>query len=311
MKKEDIPSAMAIWGQQFVKYCRNDSFPDFWNRGKSTIRSYLVQQIEKGNAIVARKGEAIAGYVAWMCVDFHNERTAFCPTVGHAALMEDGNGIYHTLYTAASQYWVQDNRFNHLWMTYYDDLDLKDMLYDIGFGSYVIDACRKVSAKMLQADCPYKVTRAEPGDADALLQLEKEMLQYLFKSPIYLVKECSKDYVLQAISRNRVLIAWDNDRPIGVMSVQLDPGYHFERLTTDVSGYIVRPGAFVKPEYQRKGIGARLLKAVFDCCTEAGNTFVHVSFETANPNANQFWLRYFNPAIRSVRRTVNKDANSF
>jgi GNAT superfamily N-acetyltransferase len=310
MKKEDIPQAMTIWHRQFAKYCSNGSFPDFWNGGKETIESYLMRQIEKGNAIIAKTDKTIAGYMAWMCVNFHNEKTAFCPIVGHAALVENEISIYHTLYTASSQKWVQDNRFNHLWMTFYDDIDLKDMLYDIGFGSYVIDACQKVSKNTLQTNCPYRITRAVSDDADALLKLENELNQYLLDSPIFLKREeCSRDYIVQIISQNRVFVAWDNDCLIGVMSLKVDQGYHFERLTTTDSGYIGRIGAFVKSEYRGKGVGTKLLKEVFDYCAEAGKPFVHVSYETANPYANRFWPKYFKPAIRSVRRTINKDAN--
>lgn len=43
---------------------------------------------------------------------------------------------------------------------------------------------------------------------------------------------------------------------------------------------------------------------------EKGRPYLHVSFETANPNAIRFWPKYFKPAIRSVRRTINKDADT-
>jgi len=310
MKKEDIPQAMIIWHRQFAKYCSNDSLPDFWNGGKETIQSYLMQQIEKGNAIIAKTGEILVGYMAWMCFDFHNEKTAFCPIVGHATLVENEESIYHALYTASSQKWVQDNRFNHLWMIFYDDNDLKDMLYDIGFGSYVIDACQKVSKNMLQTNCPYRITRAVSNDADALLMLENELDQYLLNSPIFLKREkYSRGNIVQAINRNGVFIAWDDNRLIGVMSTNVEQGYHFEKLTTTDSGYIGRIGAFVKSEYRGKGVGTKLLREVFDYCAEAGKSFVHVSYETANPYANRFWPKYFKPTIRSVRRTINKDAN--
>jgi GNAT superfamily N-acetyltransferase len=312
MKKEDIPQAMTIWHSQFARYCSNGSFPNFWDGGKETIELYLKRQIEKGNAIIAKIDQTIVGYMAWMCVDFHNEKTAFCPTVGHAALEENEKSIYHALYTASSRRWVQDNRFSHLWMTFYNDNDLKDMLYDIGFGSYVIDACQKVSENMLRTNCPYRVTGAVPDDADALLELENELNNYLLDSPIFLKREeCSINNIVQIISQNQVFLAWDNDCLIGVMSLKVDQGYHFEKLTTNDSGYIGRPGAFIRAEYRGKGVGTRLLKEVFNYCTEAGKLFVHVTFETANPYASRFWPKYFKPTLRSLRRTVNKDANVF
>jgi len=195
-------------------------------------------------------------------------------------------------------------------MTFYDDINLKDMLYDIGFGSYVIDACQKVSKNMLQTNCPYKITRAVSDDADGLLVLENEFNQYLLDSPIFLKREeYTRDDVVQSINQNQVFVAWDNDCLIGVMSISVDQGYHFEKLTTTDSGYIGHIGAFVKSEYRGRGVGTKLLKEVFSYCLKAGKSFVHVSYETANPCADRFWPKYFKPALRSVRRTINKDAN--
>jgi hypothetical protein len=68
-------------------------------------------------------------------------------------------------------------------MTFYDDIALKELLYDIGFGSHVIDVCQKVSKNIPQTNCPYRVTRAVPDDADALLILENELNQYLINFP--------------------------------------------------------------------------------------------------------------------------------
>ncbi len=310
MTKEDIPEAMEIWHKQFAKYCSNDSFPDFWNGGQATIESYLVQQIERGNAIIARTNEMIVGYMAWIYIDFHSEKTALCPTIGHAALEENETDIYQALYTASSQKWIQDDRFNHMWMTFYDDIELKDMLYDIGFGSYVIDACQKTSPGVLQTDCSYKITRAVSDDADALLELDNEMKQYLLDSPIFLTREdFSRDNIVRMINRNGVFVTWDDNCMIGVMCIDVEQGYHSGKLTTTDSGYIGDIGAFIKSEYRGKGVGTSLLNEVFNYCAEAGKPFVHVSFETSNPYANRFWPKYFKPVIRSVRRTINKDAN--
>ena len=53
MINEDIPFALSVWHDHFERYCKCDSFPDFWNDGQETVVKYLSQQIEKGNAIVA------------------------------------------------------------------------------------------------------------------------------------------------------------------------------------------------------------------------------------------------------------------
>lgn len=310
MKNEDIPCVLEIWHTQFIKYCSYGLFPDFWIGGKETIESYLLKQIEKGNAIVAKMNEMIVGYMAWMYFDFHKERTAFCPIVGHATLFDNKEKIYLQLYNASSKKWVQDNRFNHLWMTFYDDIHLKNMLYNIGFGSYVIDACQKILPNMFQVNCPFRITKAVSNDVDVLLKLANETTKYYSDAPIFLRREeFSRDHITQIINQEHAFIAWDNDNMIGVMSFSINQGYHFERLTSVESSYICDIGAYIKSDYRGKGLGTGLLKEVFDYCLKIDKPFIHVSYETANPNASEFWPKYFKPVIRSVRRTINKDAN--
>lgn len=90
----------------------------------------------------------------------------------------------------------------------------------------------------------------------------------------------------------------------------INQDFHFERLTTPDSSYIGSIGAFIHSDYRGKGVGTALLEKVFAFCNERGKPYIHVSFESANPNALYFWPKYLKPAIRSVRRTINKDANT-
>ena len=93
--------------------------------------------------------------MAWMYFDFHIERSALLPTVGNAANADNRNAIYHEMYMIASKKWIQDDRFNHLWSTFYDDVRLRENLYNLGFGSYVIDACRKTEPQTLASTSNY------------------------------------------------------------------------------------------------------------------------------------------------------------
>jgi GNAT superfamily N-acetyltransferase len=311
MKKEDIPQAMTIWHRQFAKYCGDGSFPDFWDGGHKEMESYLLKQLEKGNAIVAKKNEAIAGFMAWMNIDFHGEKSAFCPTISHAAIEGDKEQVYRAIYNYVSQKWVENNMFNHLWMIFHDDSTLKNILYVIGFGSYVIDACQKTSEIAFQIDCPHRISKAIPSDADLLFNLVEESRHYYLNAPIFLKRDIyTKEALSNVIDESNVFIAWDNSVPIGVMSLTMSKRYNIETLAGVRSGLIKDLGAYIKPEYRGKGIGTRLLKEVFDHCKNASIPYVHLSYETANPFANRFWRKYFKLIILSVRRTVNKDANS-
>lgn len=311
MSKRNVSDAMKIWHDQFVGYGKTDSFPDFWPDGKDTVESYLLSQIEKGNALVAKKDAKLVGYMAWMYFDFHDERTAFVPTIGSSAVDENEMSIFHALYAAAAQKWVRDNRFNHLWMTFYDHTDLRDMLYDIGFGSYVIDACQKTDSNITAISSAYKITKVVKADTDALLGIANEAVQHLSASPIFLNREpWLREDITDRLDKQHLFAAWDHEKMVGVTCFDVNQKHHFEKLTNTESAAIGSLDTYIKPEYRGKGIGKQLLQRVFRYCHEIGKPFLHVSFESANPDAIRFWTKYFKPVIRSVRRTVNKDANT-
>jgi len=308
MKNDDIPFALRVWRAQFERYCKCGSFPDFWEGGKETIEHYLLRQIEDENAIVARKNDEVVGYMAWMYFDFHGERSAFLPISGNAANAENENMIYHEMYMTASKKWIQDDRFNHLWMIYYDDAGLQERLYDLGFGSYVIDACKKTDPQTFTSAPVYKITEATQNDADEVLAMENESDDNLLRPPVFLIRRyCDKEEVLKLINDEKVFIAWDKGRAIGMMSVDINQKHHFEHLTVaESAGGLC---AYIRPEYRGKGVGTQILNMVCEYCRKNGKPYLHVSFESANPDAVRFWPKHFKPAIRSVRRGVNKDAN--
>lgn len=310
MKKEEIPSLIEMWHNQYSRYCNSEVFPDFWSGGKNSIALYLENQIEQGNAIVSKKDDAVVGFMAWMYFDFHDERTAFCPIIGHATVENDGQTIYHKLYTYASHKWVENNRFNHLWMIFNDDCVTKDMLYDIGFGSYVIDACINASKIRIEIDDAYIITRAKTEDVDVLYDLVKQSVQYYIDTPIFLKRHIyTKQEITDIIKHDNLFVAWDKKHPIGFMNLSVNQEYDTESLASLNSGLINELGAYIKPEYRGMGVGKRLLNELTNYCVATNIPYIHVCFETSNPFANRFWRKYFKPIVLSVRRTVNKDAN--
>ncbi len=82
------------------------------------------------------------------------------------------------------------------------------MLYDIGFGSHVINAYTKVQKPVSQTNCKYKISRATYSDAEVLLKLIKESVQYYLNSPIFLK---SSNYelndVIDIISTEHLLVS--------------------------------------------------------------------------------------------------------
>jgi len=311
MQKGDIPQAMALWHNQYLKHCSREFLPDFWDGGQKEMESFLLHQIKNSNAIVAIKDGQTTGYLTWIYADFHSEKSAFCPIVGHAAIEEEKEQIYRALYNYASQKWIENNAFNHLWMIFRDDALLKNMLYDIGFGAHVMDTCQKTSDVSLKVNSPYRISTATLEDVNILYSLMEESRIYYVSPPIFLKRDVyTKEMISSFIKDNIVFIAWDGNIPMGFFGLTRSERYNIETLAVPGSGLIAGLGAYIKEEYRGRGIGKRLLKEVFDYCQEVSIPYLHLSYETANPFANRFWPKYFKPAILSVRRTVNKDANA-
>lgn len=248
--------------------------------------------------------------MAWMYFDFHDERSAFCPIVGHATIKDDSNTIYHAMYNYAANRWVKDNRFNHLWMIMSDDCVTKDMLYDIGFGSYVIDAYTKTSKAVQETSCAYNTTIAKTHDVDNLFSLVENSVMYYIETPIFLKRHSyTKQDIADIIESDILFVTWDKGDPIGFMNLSINHDYSIESLASPQIGMISKLVAYIKPEYRGMGIGKKLLSEVNSYCANTNIPYLHVSFETANPFANIFWRKHFKPLVLSVRRTVNKDAN--
>lgn len=310
MKKEEIPTLIEMWHNQYKKYCNSEVIPEFLSGGENSIRLYLENQISEGNAIISKKNDVILGYMAWMYFDFHNEKSAFCPIVGHATMEEDSQKIYSSLYNYAAQVWVDEDRLNHLWMIFNDNYILKDMIYNIGFGAHVIDAYTKVQGAVCQINSKYKISMATDSDAAVLFELIKESVHYYLNSPVFLKRRTYELVdIIDIIKTDHLLVVWDNNIPIGFMNLSAQTGYDIENLASTNTGLISKVGAYIKPEYRGMGIGKCLLNEVMNQCVEKNIQSLHVCYETANSFANIFWPKYFKPMILSVRRTVNKDIN--
>ena len=168
-------------------------------------------------------------------------------------------------------------------------------MYDIGFGSYVIDACQSTSALNLSVTCDYEISSAGIKDVDELLAFANLSNDYYAASPVFLKRnEYSAAEITEFLKDGYILTARDKGRIIGVMSFSLDPGYHFEHLTAADSSSIKFIGAFIHSDYRGRGIGTALLEKVFAICREKRKSYLHVSFETANPDAIHFWRNILN-----------------
>lgn len=310
MKEADIIQAIKIWEGQYERYCISDNaFPHHWRKNREKIEGFLNHKVLDGTAIVAKSDNKTVGYLAYDEFPFNGEKSVFCPAAAHAACEEYKENAYLSLYENISEEWVNRNIFNHMWTINYNDTELRSILFDLGFGSYLIDAFACTDIR-INSSSVCTIRKAGAQDLEALYDLVEESREYYGKAPLFLKRDqYTRKDILQIIQNNSVFIAWENENAVGFINLSIAQSDNYIDLSVKNSGLIDEIGAYIKLNYRNKGIGKLLTEAVFNHCNSNNIQTIHVDFETANLYANKFWRKYFKPMLLSVRRTINKNIN--
>jgi len=311
MHTEDIPVALSLWSKQYKLHCNDCAFPDYWSCNTNEIEHVLENQIEQNNAYAAVLNDTVIGFIGYFMFDFHDEKTALCNPTSHAAQEENKERIYLALYKYISKQWIEADIFNHIWIFFYRDEKLKEFLYDLGFGAYAVDAFSRLPLVKLEQESPYSIRLATDTDLSALKPIVDESVTYYIEEPLFLKRDpVSEDELKNLIGRKNIFIATDGDEIIGFININKSSENDIQYLTENGCGLIDELGAYIKPKYRGNKLGEFLLEAISVYCINNDINRVHVDWESANPFANKFWRKHFKPMTLSVRRTINKDANS-
>lgn len=309
MKVEDIKESVEIWIEQHKNYCcENKNFHTYWQNNTMELEKFLERKVKSNSAYVAVEDNEILGYLAYDEFPFNGEKSVFCPIAAHAAVKEHKERVYLSLYRMLSQEWVNRDIFNHMWTIYFNDTDLRNTLFDLGYGSYLIDAFTCPHNTLNSKN--YSIKKAEAKDVEVLYELVEESREYYRSSPLFLKRDIlSKEEILDIIKSNNVFIAWDKEMAIGFINVSISEENNIIDMSVSKSGLIDEIGAYIKQSYRGKGIGKALVNKMFDYCSVNNIANIHVDFETANLYGNKFWRNYFDPMLLSMRRTINKNIN--
>jgi GNAT superfamily N-acetyltransferase len=228
---------------------------------------------------------------------------AFVPEWGHAA-RENSPRIYRALYRAISRQWTAAGvRMHGIGVLADDDAALQAWFWN-GFGVTVVDAIRPIAPTGGQPPAGWQFRQAVEQDFEALSRLDAEHCRHYSQPPVFMAPRAADDVAtlrrFAGQPPNSFWLALRNGEPGGFM--------RFEPRSDGAAEIVVSPqtiaitGAFVRPQFRGEGVATALLDAALRAYAAAGFTRCSVDFESFNPEAAGFWLRYFRPVVLSLIR---------
>lgn len=230
--------------------------------------------------------------------------------MGHGSISSCKDIIYKKMYQNLSEIWVKDGCLNHLITFFASESNLKEELFNLGFGLYVVDAYRKPIPIETRED-GMKILKADISHIEDVVMLGEESGDFYMEAPLFLARDSEKKEYYEELLKNdntAVFLAYHGDKPVGFMNVRRQEDDDVISLSDRSTGMLDPMGAYIKSAYRGCGLGERLLNEVVLWCIENELQTIHVDFEAANLYGSKFWAKYFSPLMYSVKRRINQDA---
>ena len=214
------------------------------------------------------------------------------------------------LYAAVAQAWVDEGRTRHFALVPASDEALVDAWFRLSFGQQQAHATREVDAG---ARRPAGVRRAEPGDVDALVELEPVLPAVQDRSPTFAFRLAPDDP-----DEVRADIEQELANPdVGLFVAEADGRVAGSflvcpvEMSSSVVGLCRPPGgcylawAATLPAVRGTGVGLALMQAADTWAHAAGYSVMTIDWRVANLLASRFWLRRgFRPTFLRLSRSI-------
>lgn len=274
------------------------------------VADQIAEWIDQYNGLAAVEGDQLVGYVLWLTADqFRNtdRRGSYTPEWGHAAVRGKKARVYRDLYAYVSSELYEAGCDSHALTYLATDRDVQDFLYWNGFGMTVVDAVRSMEA-VPEKKNPFIIRKAGADDIPALVEIEAEHWRHYSQAPVLMEANSADDAEEFArLLDHPGFSAWMAETSDGkIISYQ-----RFETQSSSVdilqSEQTVNiTGAYTLPEFRGLGAAAALLNEGLRFYREQGYQICAVDFESINPHASGFWMRYFEPVCYSAIRVPER-----
>ncbi len=233
----------------------------------------------------------------------------FSPIHAHGTVKDNRRMIYSRLYQAAAELWVQKGILSHFIALYAHDAEAVQSFFWNGFGLRCVDAIRPVERLIYERKNPdYEFFEIPSAEASRLLPLKNLLITHLAQSPMFLPNSRFTESEMVETSKHknsRFFCTRRNGDTAGIAAYIeiIEPGENFacdDPLMMNICD------ACMLPQYRRSGLCTELLAFLLETLKSEGYTRLGVDFESFNPAARGFWLKYFTPYTYSMARRIDE-----
>ncbi len=308
---ENIRPAAALFVEQFraLRAGVPSLPPDM--EDESRVAGLLERVMGACGGLAAVEAGRLLGYIGWYILDNFRDtdrRTAYCPEWAHGAVPGMRPAVYRALYRAAAMQWTRAGCHAHAVSFLARDPEVERIWFWNGFGLTVVDAVRPL--RPLGAPHPdgFALSKATEDDVEDLLGLDAEHLQHYTESPPLMTVRPVRDGAawreFLREPKNAAWLAMAGDGPAGF--IQFEGSSVGAADVVNAETTIAITGAFVRPAHRGRGLAPALLDAALHDYDARGFERCAVDFESFNPEAAAFWVKYFEPVVFSAIRVPER-----
>ena len=308
---EFLSEAAALFIANFRKQRQaTPLLPDKLEEPEQVI-NLLKDFLHSTPGIAALRNGRLVGYLSWLPIDrFRNmDRTgAFCPEWGHAVAEDGAASIYLAMYRKAAVQWNTAGCQVYAITLLSADQPAAKFWFWNGFGMIVINAIRSTQPLNISKPKNLVIRAAQPEEAETIARLESEHYIHYSSPPISMVPQPPEDVegYREFLRRPncKVWLAWIGNDPVGY--VRFEPQAFGAAAIVRSDTTIAISAAYTRPQFRGHGVAPALLEAGLQHYAAKGFNICSVDFESTNPEASHFWLKYFDPVCISVMRILEK-----
>lgn len=284
---------------------------------------------ENGLGIAALEGDYMLGYLGVYhpiedAFGTTNVRGTFSPLHAHGVILSnriasianasrfDRGRIYSMLYQEAAKKWVQAGILSHAVALYAHDQEAERSFFWNGFGLRCIDAICPLDKVLKQIDT-FQVTNTEfeyleipRKEWGMLLDYQNNLIDHLGQSPSFM--NISPIDEVELYRRNPPDMRYFVAKIKGQCAAYIKIAASGENFITEEDGMVNICGAYCNPSYRGIGVYHNLLSYLMSVLRNDGYQLIGVDFESFNPTARGFWLKYFTEYTHSMVRRIDDKA---